>query len=108
MASCLSVPTKPSHWAMAPFVIYSFAFIGASLSTVSVRRSGYWAAERTSYPNHVVEQALAHTIGNAVERAYRRGDLLAKRAHLMADWAHFCTTKPLDVSSVVTPIRGRA
>jgi integrase len=64
-----------------------------------------WAAERTSYPNHVVEQALAHTIGNAVERAYRRGDLLAKRAHLMADWAHFCTTPQRDAT--VTPIRVR-
>jgi hypothetical protein len=32
-----------------------------------------WAAEATAHPNHVVEQALAHTIGNAVEAAYRRG-----------------------------------
>jgi integrase len=63
-----------------------------------------WAAETTSYPNHVVEQALAHSIGNAVE-AYRRGDLLAKRAHLMADWARFCTTPHRDAT--VTPIRMR-
>jgi integrase len=49
-----------------------------------------WAAEATSYPNHVVEQALAHTIGNAVEAAYRRGDLFDKRRHLMNDWAAFC------------------
>ena len=48
-----------------------------------------WAAEATAYPNHVVEQALAHTIGNAVEAAYRRGDLFAKRAVLMADWASY-------------------
>jgi hypothetical protein len=39
---------------------------------------------------HVVEQALAHTIGNAVEAAYRRGDLFEKRRHLMNDWAQFC------------------
>lgn len=64
-----------------------------------------WAAETTSYPNHVVEQALAHSIGNAVEAAYRRGDLLAKRAHLMADWARFCTTPHRDAT--VTPIRMR-
>ena len=38
-----------------------------------------WAAERTAYPNHVVEMALAHVVGNAVEAAYRRGDLLDKR-----------------------------
>jgi hypothetical protein len=37
-----------------------------------------------------VEQALAHTIGNAVEAAYRRGDLFEKRRQLMNDWAQFC------------------
>ena len=54
-----------------------------------------WAAERTNYPNHVVEQALAHTIGNAVERAYRRGDLFDKRRQLMNAWAEFCSSKPI-------------
>jgi integrase len=48
-----------------------------------------WAAEATGYPNHVVEQALAHTIGNAVEAAYRRGDLFEKRVALMDEWAAF-------------------
>jgi integrase len=62
-----------------------------------------WAAERTSFPNHVVEQALAHTIGSAVERAYRRGDLLHKRSQLMNAWAKFCTT-PAEVSDVI-PLR---
>jgi integrase len=49
-----------------------------------------WAAEVSHHPNHVVEQALAHAIGNAVERAYRRGDLFAKRRVLMEEWATFC------------------
>jgi hypothetical protein len=49
-----------------------------------------WAAERTNYPNHVVEMALAHTIGDKVEAAYRRGDLLDKRRRLMDEWARFC------------------
>jgi integrase len=48
-----------------------------------------WAAEATGHPNHVVEQALAHTIGSAVERAYRRGDLFAKRTALMTEWAAY-------------------
>jgi integrase len=48
-----------------------------------------WAAEATSYPNHVVEQALAHAIGSTVEAAYRRGDLFAKRVALMNNWAAF-------------------
>ena len=38
-----------------------------------------WAAERTGYPNHVVEMALAHAVGDKVEAAYRRGDLFEKR-----------------------------
>src|SRR5215472_2220100 len=53
-----------------------------------------WAAERTNFPNHVVEMALAHTIGDKVEAAYRRGDLFDKRRRLMQQWATFCTTAP--------------
>ena len=48
-----------------------------------------WAAEATAHPNHVVEQALAHTIGNAVEAAYRRGNLFEKHRVLMDDWAAY-------------------
>jgi hypothetical protein len=33
--------------------------------------------------------ALAHAIPNAVEKAYRRGDLLDKRRELMDAWAEF-------------------
>jgi len=51
-----------------------------------------WAAERTNYPNHVVEIALAHVIGDKVEAAYRRGDLFEKRQRLMAEWAKYCST----------------
>ncbi|VTU36245.1 tyrosine-type recombinase/integrase [Variovorax sp. PBL-E5] len=49
-----------------------------------------WAAERTNYPREMAEMALAHTIESAVEAAYRRGDLLAKRAAMMQAWADFC------------------
>jgi integrase len=49
-----------------------------------------WAAEQTNHQNHVVEMALAHTIGDKVEAAYRRGDLLQKRRELMEDWARYC------------------
>ncbi len=56
-----------------------------------------WAAEATSFPADVVEMALAHTIQNQVEAAYRRGDLLAKRAELMREWAAYLdsATRPL-------------
>ena len=48
-----------------------------------------WAAEKTDYPNELSEMALAHTIGSAVEAAYRRGDMFEKRRRIMADWAAF-------------------
>jgi integrase len=51
-----------------------------------------WAAETTAYPSDVVEMALAHTVSNKVEAAYRRGDLFEKRRSLMADWATYITS----------------
>ena len=53
-----------------------------------------WAAENTAYSRDVCEAALAHTIGNKVEAAYRRGDLLDKRRALMSDWANYCASGP--------------
>ena len=46
-----------------------------------------WASEEAYASNIVSEMCLAHTIGNAVEAAYRRGDLLEKRRALMIEWA---------------------
>lgn len=51
-----------------------------------------WAAECTDYAHEVQEMALAHTIGNKVERAYRRGDMFEKRRQLMAEWATYSST----------------
>ncbi len=49
-----------------------------------------WAGDMTEHPREVAEAALAHAVGNAVERSYRRGDALEKRRALMADWAAYC------------------
>ncbi|WP_298011714.1 site-specific integrase [uncultured Aquabacterium sp.] len=49
-----------------------------------------WAAEHTNYPSEMAEMALAHTISDKVEAAYRRGDMFEKRRQMMADWAAFC------------------
>jgi integrase len=49
-----------------------------------------WAAEGTNFAREVVEQALAHSIRDKVEAAYRRGDLFDKRRQLMNAWAAFC------------------
>lgn len=63
-----------------------------------------WAAERTAYPNHVVEMALAHVVGNAVEAAYRRGDLLDKRRRLMNEWSRYATTPPSEKDAKVVSL----
>jgi integrase len=59
--------------------------------TVHGFRSAFrdWSAETTGFPHEVCEMALAHTIGNRVEAAYRRGDLFEKRRALMEAWAEF-------------------
>jgi integrase len=49
-----------------------------------------WAGEVSSFPNEVCEMALAHTIQNKAEKAYRRGDLLDKRRPMMQAWADYC------------------
>jgi len=53
-----------------------------------------WTAEATSVPREVAEQALAHTLADKVEAAYRRGDLFEKRRQLMDQWARFCLLAP--------------
>jgi integrase len=49
-----------------------------------------WAAECTRYPNEMAEMALAHTVDDKVEAAYRRGDMFRRRKQMMDDWAAHC------------------
>ncbi len=65
-----------------------------------------WCAESVAnaFPREVCEHALAHSLPDKVEAAYRRGDLLEKRILLMQAWAKYCA-QPATASSV-TPIRG--
>ena len=55
--------------------------MGMEAFTVHGFRSAFrdWAGERTNFPREVAEAALAHVVGDATERAYRRGDALEKR-----------------------------
>ena len=62
-----------------------------------------WCSERTNYPRDVAEMALAHTIGDKVEAAYRRGDLFEKRRLMMRDWGKFSTQ--LQTEAGVVPIK---
>lgn len=67
-----------------------------TLKTYAFPSFGSRPAEETVFPNFVTEKALAHTIDNKVEAAYRRGNLLKKRRELMQAWADYCGgTSPL-------------
>ena len=61
-----------------------------------------WAAERTEFPREMAELALAHDVGSAVERAYRRGDMVERRRALMSAWARFLEN---DIFPSVIPLR---
>jgi integrase len=60
--------------------------------TVHGFRSSFrdWVSEETDHSPEVAEMALAHTISNKVEQAYRRGNLLERRRRLMVDWETYC------------------
>ena len=62
-----------------------------------------WAGDCTRYPREIIEAALAHTIKDKAEAAYRRGDALERRMHLMREWAAYCARPARSAS--VTPIR---
>ena len=62
-----------------------------------------WASEQTSFPHEVCEMALAHTLGNRAEAAYRRGDLFEKRRKLMEAWQGFADSNPM--AKVLPPKR---
>jgi integrase len=53
-----------------------------------------WCSERTNFPAEVREMALAHTVSDKTELAYRRGDLFQKRRQVMDAWARFASTGP--------------
>jgi integrase len=61
-----------------------------------------WAAERTHFPAEVAEIALAHTVSDKIEAAYRRGDLFEKRRQLAEAWGRYCTAPAKTVGRVVS------
>jgi len=59
--------------------------------TVHGFRSSFrvWAAEASDCSSDLAEQALAHSVGSQLERAYQRSDLLEQRRGLMEAWAQY-------------------
>lgn len=79
----------------------ALATAGGDAYTVHGFRSAFrdWVGEETSFPEVLAEMALAHIVGDATERAYRRGDALAKRRKLSDAWAAYC--RPATKTNVV-------
>lgn len=80
--------------------------IGYGDTTVHGFRSSFrdWAAERSAMPREIAELSLAHTVGNAVERAYRRSDLIEQRRMLMGRWSGHCLPPSGDVIRLEPPL----
>jgi len=81
--------------------------MGRRDATVHGFRSSFrdWAGNETSFPREVCEQALAHTVGDQTEAAYRRSDALERRRRLMEAWAAHCLDQP--AGSNVVSMAGR-
>jgi integrase len=80
----------------------------ADNATVHGFRSTFkdWVSERTAYPNELSEMAMAHTVSDKVEAAYRRGDMRDRRRRLMEDWSSYCDDNAVGGDNVVS-IAGR-
>ena len=106
--------TEPEKLSILPQVLETILEIGGML--MLLRRMGWgeltthgfrstfrdWAAECTNFPAEVAEMALAHTVGDKLEAAYRRGDLFEKRREIMAGWANLIDR---DKAATVVPMR---
>lgn len=67
-----------------------------------------WAAEQTAYPDEIRKAASGHLVGDAVQQAYQRTDLLEKRRKLMSEWGSFLEKPSVTKSAKVTLIRKAA
>jgi integrase len=114
------VPLSDEAWAIIDRMrgrSEKYVFPGASAETLSVmalamalRRAGGgnftthgfrssfrdWCGDATSFQQADVETCLAHTVGNATERAYRRGNALEKRREIMDAWARYLSCEGTD------------
>lgn len=63
-------------------------------ATVHGFRSAFrdWAFEETKHSREIIEISLAHVVGSKTERAYRRGDALDRRRHLIEHWQAYLTS----------------
>jgi len=92
----LFIGSRPGAAINAKALYRALARVGDPVTVHGFRSSfSTWAAEQTNVPREVGEQALAHTISDKVERAYKRTTLFDKRRQLMAAWAKYVTSAPV-------------
>ena len=93
---------KPKSHLHAASLTKALVAAGGKDFTVHGMRSSFrdWVHEETAYPDTLAEAALAHMVGDATERAYKRGDALERRREMMAAWAKYCLT-PTTKNNVV-------
>jgi integrase len=104
------------------FLFISSKTVGKALTEITVTRAlrhagcdatlhGFrssfstWAHERSAFSDHVIELSLAHSVGTAVSRAYRRTNLPEQRRRLMEQWAKFCCSPTAAKAGDVVPMR---
>ncbi len=99
----LVFPGRQRHKPMSEMTLAAvLKRMGRNDVTVHGFRSTFrdWSAECTNAPREIAELCLAHFVGNAVERAYRRSDLFDKRRDLMERWARWCCPASADVIEI--------
>jgi integrase len=92
----LFIGSRPGAAINAKALYRALARMGVAVTVHGFRASfSTWAAEQTNFPREVAEQSLAHTISDKVERAYKRTTLFDKRRQLMAAWAKYVGSAPV-------------
>ena len=88
--------TKNTHMSTGSCLVAMKKMTGFGSYTPHGLRSTFrdWASETTSFANETLELALAHTIKNKAEAAYRRQDQLEKRVKLMQLWQQYVEKAP--------------
>ena len=84
---------KPIGASIIRTTLYAASGLGPGVISLHGFRSTFrdWCGDHTDVARETAEAALAHTIGDQAERAYRRSDALEKRRELMEAWAMFCS-----------------
>lgn len=93
---------RSGHIAKYTLLQKLWSLVGKDGATLHGFRSSFrdWCGEMTNFPRELAETCLAHSYGDATERAYRRGDALEKRRQVMEAWAAYCEPRTADTNVI--------